>query len=239
MRILSPLSDRGSGDSVEKAQPHQEQESKTMTQTKNALPAYLNGSKTSGSKATIEREEQHLATTFVRAATIDSTFSYMGSLMTFLAKSSETGGRFALMEYYTKPGNEPPPHVHEREHELYFVLEGSMRFYCEDKILDIKAGEVVFLPQGKAHAFNCTSPVVRTLILVQAIGADPVVLDNYFLTMSEPARDMSLPRDAITYAVDDPERAIRIAALYGVRILSPLEAEKELPQYPGFGVSVR
>jgi mannose-6-phosphate isomerase-like protein (cupin superfamily) len=210
-----------------------------MTQNSNVLPACLNSSKTGGSKATIEREEQQLATTFARAATVDSTISYMGSLMTFLAKSSETSGRFALMEYYTKPGNEPPPHVHEREHELYFVLEGSMRFYCEDKILDIKPGEAVFLPQGKAHAFNCTSPVVRTLILAQAIGAEPVVLDNYFLAMGEPARDMSLPRDAITYAVDDPERAIRIAALYGVRILSPLEAEKELPQYPGFGVSVR
>jgi mannose-6-phosphate isomerase-like protein (cupin superfamily) len=210
-----------------------------MTQTKNALPIRLNGSKTRKNKTTIEREEQQLATPFARAATIDSTFGYMGSLMTFLAKSSETGGRFALMEFYTKPGNEPPPHVHEREHELYFVLEGSMRFYCEDKILDIKAGEVAFLPQGKAHAFNCTSPVVRTLILVQAIGADPVGLDNYFLAMGEPARDMSLPQDAITYAVDDPERAIRIAALHGIRILSPLEAEKELPQYPGFGVPVR
>jgi mannose-6-phosphate isomerase-like protein (cupin superfamily) len=214
-------------------------ENKTMTQTNNVLPVYLNGSKTGGSKATIEREEQQLATTFARAATVDSTISYMGSLMTFLAKSSETSGRFALMEYYTKPGNEPPPHIHEREHELYFVLEGSMRFYCEDKILDIKAGEAVFLPQGKAHAFNCTSPVVRTLILAQAIGAEPVVLDNYFLAMGEPARDMSLPREAITYAVDDPERAIRIAALYGIRILTPLEAEKELPQYPGFAVPVR
>jgi mannose-6-phosphate isomerase-like protein (cupin superfamily) len=179
------------------------------------------------------------ATPFARAATIDSTFSYMGSLMTFLAKSSETGGRFALMEFYTKPGNEPPPHVHEREHDLYFVLEGSMRFYCEDKILDIKAGEVAFLPQGKAHAFNCTSPVARTLILVQAIGADPVGLDNYFLAMAEPAGDMSLPRDAITYAVDDPERAIRVGALNGIRILSPLETRLELPQYPGFGVPVR
>jgi oxalate decarboxylase/phosphoglucose isomerase-like protein (cupin superfamily) len=39
------------------------------------------------------------------------------------------------MEYHTKPGNEPPPHVHEREHELYFLLEGTMRFYCEDKVL--------------------------------------------------------------------------------------------------------
>ena len=210
-----------------------------MTQNQNALPIRLNGSETKSNKTTIEREEQQLARTFARAATIDSTFSYMGSLMTFLAKSSETGGRFALMEYYTKPGNEPPPHVHEREHELYFVLEGSMRFYCEDKILEIKAGEVAFLPQGKAHAFNCTSPVVRTLILVQATGTDPVGLDNYFLAMGEPAEDMSLPRDAITYAVDDPERAIRIAALHGIRILSPVEAEKELPQYPGFGVPVR
>ena len=210
-----------------------------MTQTKNALPPQLNGGKASGSKTTIEREEKQLATPFARAATIDSTFSYMGSLMTFLAKSSETGGRFALMEFYTKPGNEPPPHVHEREHELYFVLEGSMRFYCEGEILDIKAGEVVFLPQGKAHAFNCTSPVVRTLILVQAIGADPVGLDNYFLAMGEPAGDMSLPRDATTYAVADPERAIRIGALNGIRILSPLETELELPQYPGFGAPVR
>jgi hypothetical protein len=49
---------------------------------------------------------------------------------------------------------------------------------------------------------------------------------------------MSLPRDAITYAVDDPERAIRIAALNGIRILSPLETELELPQYPGFGVPI-
>jgi len=210
-----------------------------MTQPQNALPIRSNGSEAKSTKTAIEREEQPLATSFARAATVDSTFSYMGSLMTFLAKSSETGGRFALMQYDTKPGNEPQPQVHEREHELYFVLEGSMRFYCEDKILRIKAGEVVFLPQGKAHAFNCTSPVVRTLILVQATGADPVGLDNYFLAMGEPARDMSLPRDAITYAADDPERATRIAALHGIRILSPRETELELPQYPGFGIPVR
>src|SRR5215469_12239368 len=102
---------------------------------------------------------QNQPTAFGRAVDVESTFAYMGSLMTFLAKGSETSGRFALMEFHTKPGNEPPPHVHEREHELYFVLEGTMRFYCEGKILDIGAGEVVFLPAGKAHAFTCTSDV--------------------------------------------------------------------------------
>jgi mannose-6-phosphate isomerase-like protein (cupin superfamily) len=184
-------------------------------------------------------EERLLPMAFARAVNAESTFAYMGSLMTFLAKGSETGGRFALMEYHTKPGNEPPPHVHEREHELYFVLQGTMRFYCEDKILDIGAGEVVFLPQGKAHAFTCTSNVVRTLIFVQATGKDAVGLDSYFLAMSDPAAGMALPESAITYAVDDPQHAIRVGASTGIRILSPLEAQRALPQYPGLGMRLR
>ena len=70
-------------------------------------------------------DKQLIPTAYSREVNVDSTFAYMGSLMTFLAKGSETSGRFALMEYHTKPGNEPPPHVHDREHELYFVLEGA------------------------------------------------------------------------------------------------------------------
>lgn len=184
-------------------------------------------------------KEQAIPTAFSREANVRSTIKYMGSLMTFLAKGSETGGRFALMEYHTKPANEPPPHVHEWEHELYFVLEGSMRFYCEDKILDIGAGEVVFLPQGKAHAFNCTSDFVRTLIFVQAAGKDAVGLDKYFLAMGQPAASMVLPEGEVTYAVDDPEHAIRVGASAGIRILSRSEAQEALPQYPGLGVPVR
>jgi mannose-6-phosphate isomerase-like protein (cupin superfamily) len=184
-------------------------------------------------------KEQLLPTAFARTVNVESTFAYMGSLMTFLAKGSETSGRFALMEFHTKAGNEPPPHVHEREHELYFVLEGTMRFYCEGKILDIGAGEVVFLPQGKAHAFICTSDVVRTLIFVQAAGQDAVGLDSYFRAMGEPATSMVLPESAVTYAVDDPAHAIRVGASYGIRILSPAESERALPQYPGLGVPVR
>jgi hypothetical protein len=48
-----------------------------------------------------------------------------------------------------------------------------------------------------------------------------------------------LPEFAVTYAVDDPERAIRVGAANGIRILSPSESQRELPQYPGFGMPVR
>jgi len=114
-----------------------------------------------------------------------------------------------------------------------------MRFYCEDKVLDIGPGDVVFLPQGKAHAFNCTSDFVRTLIFVQATGKDAVGLDRYFLAMGEPAGSMALPESTVTYAVADPQHAIRVGASNGIRILSPSEARQALPQYPGFGMPFR
>jgi mannose-6-phosphate isomerase-like protein (cupin superfamily) len=128
-------------------------------------------------------------TAFKRSSSLKTTLAYMGSNMSLFAKGEETGGRFALMEFYSRPGNEPPPHIHEWEHELYYLLEGRMDFYCDNEILSIGAGEVAFLPQGKAHAFYIRSPIVRALISVQATGERAVGLDRYFIdrrTGSEP-----------------------------------------------------
>ena len=173
---------------------------------------------------------------FKRSLSLETTLAYMGSNMSLLATGEETGGRFALMEFHSRPGNEPPPHIHEWEHELYYVLEGRMEFYCDDKILSVGAGEVAFLPQGKAHAFYVRSPIVRTLIFAQATDERPVGLDRYFIDMGEPAASMELPGYQATHAMSDPDRAIRAAAANGIRILSPEETAKLLPHYPGFGV---
>jgi quercetin dioxygenase-like cupin family protein len=177
-----------------------------------------------------------IPTTFQRATMLKGSLEYMGSIMSFLAKGSETGGRFALMEYKTRPGNEPPPHVHEWEHELYYVLEGKMQFYCEDQVLPVQAGEVVFLPQGKPHAFYSLSESVRTLIFVQATGTTPVGLDRYFLAMGDQARSLAFPDRATTYAMDDLNRAEQVANENGIRLLTPEETAEALPHYPGFGV---
>jgi len=37
------------------------------------------------------------------------------------------------MEYQAKPGNEPPL-MFMMGHETYYVLEGMMEVYCEDKV---------------------------------------------------------------------------------------------------------
>jgi phosphosulfolactate phosphohydrolase-like enzyme len=49
---------------------------------------------TNGSEVMKQVEKQQLLTAFARVVNVDSTVAYMESLMTFLAKGSETGGRF-------------------------------------------------------------------------------------------------------------------------------------------------
>jgi quercetin dioxygenase-like cupin family protein len=172
---------------------------------------------------------------YQRTATLDSSMEYMGSIMTFLAKTGETAGRLAVMELQTQPGNEPPPHVHDWENELFYILEGRLEVYCDGKILHVGPGEMAFLPQGKPHAFYILSPHVRMLILVQATSAHDVGLDSYFVEMATPAASMALPLEAVTHGMADPAHAIAVGAKYGVHILSPADTAKELPHYPGFG----
>jgi quercetin dioxygenase-like cupin family protein len=162
----------------------------------------------------------------------------MGCVVSFLAQGEDTDGRFALVEYRSKPGNEPPPHIHEWEHEFYYVLDGAMEFYIGDQVIQAKQGQVVFLPQGKAHAFKIKSDELRALILVVATGEQPVGLDRYFLELAEPATTMSLPKEAVTYAVADPKHAISVGERNGIRILSPSETPEFIASYPGLGSPV-
>lgn len=130
-------------------------------------------------------------------------------------------------------GPEPPPHIHE----LFFVLEGAIRFYTQEKTFDVQAGGVGFLPQGKPHTFACLTEEIRALIMVGATGDKTVGMGGYLLAMGEPARDMVLPA-AVTNSVKDPDQAISVGASWGIRFLSPEDTKKALPLYPGFGVRI-
>ena len=58
---------------------------------------------------------------------LDRSVWYSGFLMTFLATAEDTQGQFALIEAVARKGNVPPPHIHHREEETFYVLEGRRR----------------------------------------------------------------------------------------------------------------
>jgi quercetin dioxygenase-like cupin family protein len=168
---------------------------------------------------------------YMRRTHLENTYAYMGSLMTFLVEGKDTGGRFALLEYRAKPGNEPPPHWHEVEDETLYVLEGEMEAYLGGQVLNIGPGEMLFIPHGEPHAWYIVSPSFRMLIMT-----NPAQMDGYFREMGRPAETLELKNDRVTYAMADPQHAIELGAKYGTQFMTPEQTKKAFPKYAGFGV---
>lgn len=170
---------------------------------------------------------------FVRGADLNTSMMYMGSIMSFLVRAQDTEGRLSVVEYRARPGNEPPPHLHLWEHEIFSVLEGVIEFHCGDQVHTVSQGETIFLPKGEAHAFHIRSDHLRTLILSLTTDENDAALDSYFASMAKPASSMELPVDAVTYLTDDPLHAVDMGIRHGIRILSADEARRALPHFGG------
>ncbi len=153
---------------------------------------------------------------YVRRVDLETSVWYMGNHFTILAGSEDTGGRFALIEMLARKGTEPPRHVHHREDEAFYVLEGEITFYIGDETYMATPGTFVFAPRGIPHSFVFETDVVRKLVTLTPGGADEHFRDPRF---SEPARTLTLP--------PPPEGPPDVAALvadmkrYGLEVVGP------------------
>lgn len=144
-----------------------------------------------------------------------------------LASTEATGGAFSLLEYRSRLGNEPPPHLHVGRDELLYIVEGEIEAYTGDVVTIVRTGQA---RSGARLVVN--SPALRMLILTIPAG-----LDHYFSAMAEPATSMVLPEGGLNYIMADPAHAIAVGRRFGIHILTPAETSTLLPGYPGFGAS--
>ena len=77
----------------------------------------------------------------------------LGDLYEFKATGEETGGAYALFETTVAPGTPgPPPHVHRREEEAFYVLEVELN--VEGSVSVAGPGSFVHIPRGTLHTFQ-------------------------------------------------------------------------------------
>ena len=146
---------------------------------------------------------------------LDRSVWYNGSLMTFLATGEETHGQFALIEAVARRGNVPPPHIHHREDEIFYVLEGEIVVSVGDRTIKGTAGTMVFLPRDVRHSFTIESEQSRMLILLTPAG-----LEGWFKEFSAPAPAMTLP-PADEPAYGEVQRMLEAAPRYGIEFVLP------------------
>jgi mannose-6-phosphate isomerase-like protein (cupin superfamily) len=161
---------------------------------------------------------------FAQGRSLDNSRWYMGNMMTFLVNSEQTDGAFSMTEYLSKPGNEPPAHVHTREDEFVYVLEGRIDAYIGKEVFSAGQNEGVYLPKFIPHTFKILTPQLRMLIWMSPSG-----LEGYFRDMSEPARSLNLPEHAVNYGAVDMDHAMRTGRGYGISFLTPDEIRQQMP----------
>jgi mannose-6-phosphate isomerase-like protein (cupin superfamily) len=161
---------------------------------------------------------------FLQGRSIENCRWYMGSLMTFLVNSEQTDGTFSMAEYLSKPGNEPPAHMHDREDEFFYVLDGRIDAYIGEKVFAAGRNEGVYLPKLIPHTFRILTPRLRMLIWMSPGG-----FEGYFRDMSEPARSLDLPEHAANYGEVDMDHALRAGKDHGISFLSSEEIRQQMP----------
>jgi mannose-6-phosphate isomerase-like protein (cupin superfamily) len=138
-------------------------------------------------------------------------------IVTILLDGEATGGTCVLFDEVTDPHGGPPFHMHEREDEAFFILEGRFEFRVGEHVITAGPGDFVVAPRSVPHTFrNLDNRPARKLAL-----AWPAGLDQFFLEVGQPVADLSAempvaPPDAYAMA-----RFVEAVARYGMTILDP------------------
>lgn len=141
-------------------------------------------------------------------------FAVVGDVYRFLVTSAETGGRYACWHGTIFPGGGPPPHVHTREEEAFYVLRGTLAAYDDGARAEAGPGSLIILPRGSRHWFkNETAEPVELLMLIAPAGGEGLF------------REVGRPwPDATRAPVVDPgeiARLIAAAPRYGIELQVP------------------
>jgi quercetin dioxygenase-like cupin family protein len=139
-------------------------------------------------------------------------FWWQGSLMRIKARAEDTGGVLGLVEGSFYQGFGPPLHVHSREDEALYVLEGQIRFRQGDNEFVAGPGTWVWGPRGVPHAFKVESERARALVIVTPGG-----FERMFEEGGVPAGESAEPPQQ-NY---DPEAAIAISKRFGFEVVGP------------------
>lgn len=94
---------------------------------------------------------------------------------------TDTDGGIAIFEQTSlSQGRGTPLHLHTSQDEIFYVLEGSYKFKVGDQILELTAGETIFLPRQVPHAWTQVSEKGKMLVTLQPAGK----LEDFFVSMA-------------------------------------------------------
>jgi mannose-6-phosphate isomerase-like protein (cupin superfamily) len=128
---------------------------------------------------------------------------YGGNEMNVKLGAQQSGGELTVIEDVIPPDSGPPLHVHEKENETYYVLEGEFEFVCGEARVTGGPGTFVFAPRGLPHRYkNIGAAPGRVLF-----GFTPGGIEAFFAELGA-AKELN------------PQIMVEIAGRYGITFSS-------------------
>jgi quercetin dioxygenase-like cupin family protein len=143
------------------------------------------------------------------------TVAVVGDMYRFLATGNDTNGKYALWEASVPPGGGPPSHVHSREEEGFYILEGEITFTINGERVVATAGMFANMPVGTPHSFkNESNKPAKMLISVAPAG-----LEKMFFEVGQPVSAGATT--APPPKKEEIEKLLAVAPKYGIEIKLP------------------
>ena len=120
-----------------------------------------------------------------------------------------------MWEAIVPPGGGPPPHIHSREEEGFYILEGEITFRIGEQRLVATAGMFANMPVGTPHSFRNESSKPAKML----ISGAPAGLEGMFFDVGVPLPEGSTT--ALPPSKAEIEKLLAIASRYGIEIRMP------------------
>ena len=156
----------------------------------------------------------------------DGMEGFLGSIgVRFLVDGAEAGERFSLVEHPMSPrALAAPLHLHTREDEYSFVLQGRMGALLGDEVVEAGPGDLVFKPRDQWHTFwNAGDEPCRILEIISPAG-----FENFFRELVEAGGVAGAAPEALAALCERhglamrPESVPELVERFGLRIGEPL-----------------
>jgi mannose-6-phosphate isomerase-like protein (cupin superfamily) len=152
----------------------------------------------------------------------DGKVGFLGSIgVRWMIDGEDAGGDFSLVEHPLPPkALAAPLHLHHREDEYSFVLEGRMGGLLGDEVVEARPGELVFKPREQWHTFwNAGEETCRILEIIAPAGFERFFRELDALGGALQADPAELAALSARYGQEmKPETVPELLGRFGLRI---------------------
>lgn len=136
---------------------------------------------------------------------------WFDSLAEIKTTAADTGGLMTIVQMTCPPGEEAPWHVHHREDEGFWIIDGDVTIEVgDDTVVECHAGDYAFGPRDIPHRYTVGEAGCRMLFILTPGGMEDLIRE-----MGRPAESRTLPPPS----EPDFAHVAAVADRYGAELL--------------------